>query len=96
MTTELHELKALLIQALHRLDQLIDIPPDPRLPILTAWLNQYGHGPAMLATQLYVHLQVELKHAGHPVPNQRQVADMLKQLGYTKAKTSSGMTWSRP
>lgn len=94
-SSELHELRAILAQALNKIDSMLAYQPNPHLPILTAWLTQAGDRQ-MFASQLYVLVKEEFKAHNLPPVTQNDIADMLRWLGYTNQRTSAGMRWSKP
>lgn len=95
MTSELHELRATLVQALNKIDTMLSYKPNPHLPILTEWLKQASDSQ-MRAAQLYVLVKQEFADHDLPILTQWQIADLLRFLGYTNRRSSEGMRWHRP
>lgn len=95
MNSELHEVRAVLVQALNKIDTLLAAKPNPHLPVLTAWLKQASQQQTR-ATQLYVLANQEFAlHGLEPLARQ-DIAHLLRQLGYVNKRTSAGMTWTAP
>lgn len=95
MTSELHELRAILAQALNKIDLMLSYSPNPYLPILTAWLGQ-ASDHEMMASQLYAHVKSEFRDHDLPSLTQQDIAQLLRFLGYTNRRTAAGMRWVKP
>lgn len=95
MASELHELRAVLAQALKKIDDMLAYKPNPYLPVLQTWLGQ-AWDRQMLANQLYVLVNIEFAEHDLPHLSRQDIADLMRFLGYTNKRTSAGMKWQLP
>lgn len=95
MSSELHELRSILSQALKKIDDMLAYKPNPYLAVLQTWLSQ-AWDRQMLAAQLYVLVNIEF--AEHDLPHlpRQDIADLMRYLGYVNKRTSAGMKWIVP
>jgi len=95
MASELHELRAILTQALNKIDTMLAYKPNPYLPILQTWLKQ-ASDQQMRAAQLYVLVNQEFHLHDLPPLARQDIADLLRFLGYINKRSSAGMKWIVP
>lgn len=95
MSSELHELRAVLIQAINKIDAMMSHRPNPHLPVLVEWLKTASQ-QQMRAAQLYVLVKEEFAMRDLPPVTQQQIAEAMRYLGYVNKRSAEGMRWQLP